>query len=165
MRWILTLLSVIAVAVCVVVIVFFSYGREKSWERLAGPPEHGDIDLMTVGRSRTANDAMAATEGLRSDVDIVLPAYQDSPPVLLESLAARIETADPLAYRVVSGSNPEQLRYITYSPIMRFPDLVTVQTVARDDGMTGLIIYVQAQLGRNDFGANLRRVESYLGDR
>ena len=165
MRFIVSLCVAIAVAAVVAFVVFFLYGREKSWERLAGSPDSGQVDLLTVRRSLSSNDAMAGTEGLRADVDIVLPAYDENARVLLDRLATTIETVDPLARRVDDGSDPRHLRYVTYSPLMRFPDLVTAQVVALDDGKTGLLIYARAQLGRTDFGANLGRVKSYLPDR
>lgn len=162
MRMVMIALSLIAGALVVAAIVFVGYGRERSWERLAGSPDRGRFDLMTAQRSSTPNDAVAASAGLRADADIVLPAYDAEAPALLQRIAAAIESADPLARRVDDGADASHLRYVTYSPGMRFPDLISIEAVAMDDGRTGLILYARAQLGRSDFGANRRRLQLYL---
>ncbi len=155
-------LLLIAGALVLTAIVFIGYGRERSWERLAGSPDRGRFDLMTVSRSSTPNDAVAASAGLRADADIVLPVYDAGASALLQRIAATIESSDPLARRVDDGADSSHLRYVTYSPGMRFPDLISIEAVAMEDGRTGLILYARAQLGRSDFGANLRRLRVYL---
>ena len=162
MRMIAIALLLIAGAALVAAIAFVGYGRERSWEQLAGSPDRGRLDLMTEPRSSTPNDAVAASAGLRPDADIVLPSYDVEAPVLLRRIAATIERIDPLAHRVDDGAEASHLRFVTYSPGMRFPDLVSIEAVTMDDGRTGLILYARAQLGRSDFGANRRRLQSYL---
>ena len=81
---------------------------------------------------------------------------------MLHRIAAKIESADPLSRRVDDGTDSSHLRYVTYFPGMRFPDLISIEAVAMEGGRTGLILYVRAQLGRSDFGANRRRLRVYL---
>lgn len=144
--------------------VFLGYGRERSWERIAGSPDLGRFDLVTVARSPTANDAIAASTGLRSDIDIELPLFEEDASVLLQTIASTITEVDPLARRVDDGADDRHLRYVTYSPGMRFPDLVNIEAISVGDGRTGIILYARAQLGRIDFGANKKRLELYVRD-
>ena len=162
MKVFLIVLAILIGLFAVTAVLFVGYGREKSWERLAGPPDGGRIDLVSVQRSSTANDAMAATAGLRPDADIVLPVFGGPPAALMSQIARQIEANDWLARRVDNGEDPFHMRYVTYSPTMRFPDLVSFEAISLGDGQIGLIAYARAQLGRFDFGANRRRLELYL---
>jgi hypothetical protein len=162
MKALLIVLALVAGLLIAAALVFVGYGREKFWERVAGSPDRGRVHLMSVRRSSTANDAVASTAGLRADADIVLPSYDESPATLMRRIAQNIETIDPLARRVDDGTDAAHLRYVTYSPGMRFPDLVSVEAFTMEDGRTGLIAYARAQLGRVDFGANQERLQLYL---
>jgi len=164
MKVFLALLASLLGLIAIAAVLFLGYGREKSWERVAGPPDSRRIDLLSVRRSESTNDAMAGTAGLRSDIDIVLPAFGQSPAVLLQQIARQVKAVDPLAERIDDGDDPFYLHYVTYSPHMRFPDLVSFQAMSLKDGRTGLIAYARAQLGRFDFGANRKRLERYLAD-
>lgn len=156
--------AILAAIVLCAAIVFFAYGREKTWMRLAGSPDRGRLNLVEIPRSPTANDALACTAGLRADCDFEVPALAAAPQEIADKLAGRIEIADTLARRVDDGADPAHLRYVTYSPTMRFPDLVSIELVTLEDGRTGVIAYARAQLGRLDFGANLERLKLYLKD-
>ncbi len=158
-----TVLIVAAIVVAIVVvagILFTVTGRERNWERIAGSPDRGRLDFSTLTRSPTGNDALACTEGVRDDCDIVLPAFPGPREQLAQKLAQRIESVDPLARRVDDGTAPEHLRYVTYSPNMRFPDLINIEIVTMPDGRQGIQAYVRAQLGSDDFGANRKRLAS-----
>ncbi|MDA4847303.1 DUF1499 domain-containing protein [Hoeflea poritis] len=164
MKTLLVAVAVVAAIILCAAIVFFAYGREKTWMRLAGSPDRGRLDLVEIRRSPTANDALACTARLRDDCDFEVPAIDAAPADIAARLAGRIEDADPLARRVDDGDDPAHLRYVTYSPAMRFPDLISIELVPLDDGRTGVIAYARAQLGRLDFGANLERLKLYLKD-
>ncbi len=156
---ILLIAAAIVVALIVVVgIVFTVTGRERNWERIAGSPDRGRLDFSSLTRSPTGNDSLACSAGLRDDCDIVLPSFPEPPEQLSQSLVERIQAVDPLARRVDDGSAPDHLRYVTYSPNMRFPDLINIEFVAMPDGSTGVQAYARAQLGSDDFGANRNRL-------
>lgn len=164
MRSIAYAAGLLVLAVVCVAILFFAYGRERSWLLVAGSPDRGRMDLSVVRRSPTANDALACSAGLREDCDFTLPAFGEEPGQLAAKLADRVAAADALARRVDDATDPAHLRFVTYSPLMRFPDLVSFQLVEMPDGKTGIIAYARAQLGRLDFGANRARLEAYLND-
>ena len=145
-------------------ILFIGIGRERTWELIAGSADRGRLDLRNLERSPTANDALACTAGLRDDCDFVLPAFTRQPAQLSQQIAARIEKSDALARRVDDGSAPEHLRYVAYSPTMRFPDLVNIEIVPLPGGGYGVLAYARAQLGKKDFGANRARLERYFQD-
>ena len=45
---------------------------------------------------------------------------------------------------------------------MRFPDTIVVRFLDRPDGRSTLAIYSRSQLGTNDLGVNLARIERWL---
>ncbi|WP_169054320.1 DUF1499 domain-containing protein [Nitratireductor sp. XY-223] len=164
MKYLFVALAIVAAIILCAALVFLVYGRERSWLLVAGSPDRGRLDLVEIRRSPTANDALACTGGLRGNCDLELPALDAPPQAIADKLAGRIEAVDPLARRVDNGDDPTHLRYVTYSPTMRFPDLISIELVSMDDGRTGVIAYARAQLGRLDFGANLERLKLYLKD-
>ena len=153
--------AAIVLALTVLAGIFFVVtGREKNWERIAGSPDRGRLDFANLKRSATANDAIACTDGLRDDCDFTIPIYDEPQQQLSDRLAARIEAVDPLARRVDDGSAPDHLRYVTYSPNMRFPDLINIEIVPLQNGRQGILAHARAQLGRRGFSANRQRLES-----
>ncbi len=51
---------------------------------------------------------------------------------------------------------------IQHTPLLRFPDIVTVEFVALAPDRSSLAIYSRARYGRGDFGTNRRRVLRWL---
>jgi hypothetical protein len=64
------------------------------------------------------------------------------------------EVADePAARRIV---------FIQHTPLLRFPDIITVEFVALAPDRSSLAIYSRARYGRGDFGTNRKRVLRWL---
>jgi uncharacterized protein DUF1499 len=59
----------------------------------------------------------------------------------------------PAAHRVV---------LIQHTPLLRFPDIITVEFVALAPDRSSLAIYSRARYGRGDFGTNRKRVLHWL---
>jgi len=151
----ITLLGVLTLALVLI-------GRQRGWELIAGPPDHGQYDFAAGRRSPTANDALACTEGLCTDPDFEISAMDGDPASVIERLSQRFAAIDPLARRVDDRRDPAKARFVTYSPMMRFPDVIHLEAVAMPDGRSGLMAYARAQLGKSDFGKNRARLEALL---
>lgn len=162
MKILFAAVAIIVALIVVVAILFLIIGRERSWELIAGSPDRGRLEFSTLERSPTANDALACTPGLRDDCDFDIPAFEGTPADLAARIVGHVPTADPLARRVDDGSAPEHLRYVTFSPNMRFPDLVNIEIVPMEDGQVGVLAYARAQLGEADFDANKTRLKRYF---
>ncbi len=162
MSWSQLLLVLVVGFVAAAVVFFLAYGRENFWEMYAGSADRGPQEIASLKRSVSANDALACSEGMRADCDVVLPRYNEQPEVLIRRLSVNIERVDSLARRIDDKQDPTQRRYITYSPIFRFPDFVLISAVPLDGGQSGLLIYAGAQVGGQDYGANRARITRYL---
>jgi uncharacterized protein (DUF1499 family) len=60
---------------------------------------------------------------------------------------------NPAAHRIV---------LIQHTPLLRFPDIITVEFVAIAPDRSSLAIYSRARYGRGDFGTNRKRVLRWL---
>jgi uncharacterized protein (DUF1499 family) len=52
---------------------------------------------------------------------------------------------------------------IQHTPLLRFPDIVTVEFVALGADHSSLAIYSRSRYGKGDFGTNRKRVLAWLG--
>ncbi|EDQ31467.1 hypothetical protein HPDFL43_13697 [Hoeflea phototrophica DFL-43] len=154
------LLSILMLIAIASVLFFYVIGPEKSWEKMAGPPDRGPYDFTTAPRSSTANDALACTEGLYENPDFLIAPFDDAPEIVIERLSQRLLASDELARRVDDRSNPAKARFVTHSPIMRFPDMIHIEARPLPNGRTGVMAYAKAQLGTNDLGKNRERLEA-----
>lgn len=69
-----------------------------------------------------------------------------------ESYVIQVEE-QPAAHRLV---------LIQHTPLLRFPDIITVEFVALASDRSSLAIYSRARYGRGDFGTNRKRVLRWL---
>jgi uncharacterized protein (DUF1499 family) len=65
---------------------------------------------------------------------------------------------------VVVASEPDRHRMVViqHTPLLRFPDVVTVEFVALGADKSSLAIYSRARYGSGDFGTNRKRVLAWL---
>ena len=165
MSWLVNLLVLLALIVGVAFAGFFIYGRENTWQLIAGNPDQGPFDLTALVRSHRPNDALLCSPGLCNDVavDATLPVYAMEPDALMAALRTAIERQPDRKRRVDDGISPTALRYVTWTETMRFPDTNQVRIVDLGDGQTGLIAYGRAQIGYSDQGNNLARLQRWTG--
>ncbi|MDF1609661.1 DUF1499 domain-containing protein [Hoeflea sp. YIM 152468] len=149
----------------VAALAFLLIGRERSWELIAGSPDTGPRDFSTNARSTTANDALACSPGLCAEPDFEIQPVDETPAAAIERLSGLLLTTYPLTRRLDDAADPTKARFVTYSPRLRFPDMIHLEARAMPDGRTGVMAYSRAQLGEKDFGKNRARLETLFGAR
>jgi uncharacterized protein (DUF1499 family) len=55
-----------------------------------------------------------------------------------------------------------QIDYVQRTPLLRFPDLITVRFVPIDDTHSTVAIYSRSVWGKGDMGVNRARVQEWL---
>jgi Protein of unknown function (DUF1499) len=64
--------------------------------------------------------------------------------------------------QVDSDAERRHLVYIQRTPVLRFPDIVTVEFVALAPDRSSIALYSRSRYGRSDFGKNRKRVNRWL---
>ena len=165
MNWLIKSLILLVLLATVATAGFFIYGRENTWQLIAGNPDQGPFELTALVRSDRPNDALLCSPGLCDDVavDAALPVYAMEPEALMAALRTAIEIQPDRKRRVDDGTDPAALRYVTWTDTMRFPDTRQFLAVDLGDGQSGLIAYGRAQIGHSDRGYNLARLKRWTG--
>ena len=163
MSWLINTLITLVVVALIAGAAFVLYGRENTWQRLAGNPDQGPFDLTALVRSDRPHDALLCSPGLCEGVDAdgALPVYEMTPEALIAALRTAIEGQPDRKRRVDDGTDPAALRFVTWTDTMRFPDTNQFLAIDLGDGRTGLVAYARAQVGYSDAGNNLARLQRW----
>lgn len=158
----ITIVWIIAL-VFILLIVVFAWDRDSFWTRLAGDPDLGDVTFATLTKGPKPNEALACPPGRCKAYSAGLETtqYALAPEALLEELDAALEKEEAVT-RVDDGSNPRKRRYVTRSPLMRYPDTVSVEAFASQGETSQIAMFARAQIGYSDMGANKARIEKWL---
>jgi uncharacterized protein (DUF1499 family) len=135
------------------------------YEVIFGPPDLGPIDFESFRRSEKPNTALACPPGFcgaaKADFDPgIYPVSDDA----LRDAFAQMVLAEPRVipvYRQSQAGLPLQDRYVQRSKLMQFPDTIDVRFIALSNTSSTLAIYSRSQLGRSDFGVNLKRIREW----
>jgi len=160
----LVLALIIAAIVAAAGLVLIVMGPARTWQMMAGEPDLGWFDRSAPTRTGRPNDALFCTPGLCDGVkvDRDLPDYADPPEILIGRIDEALRAMASDVRRVDDGSDPARARYVTRTPLMRFPDTNSFEAVVLENGRTGLVAYAAAQLGYSDGGNNRKRLEAVV---
>ncbi|HMB48778.1 MAG TPA: DUF1499 domain-containing protein [Afifellaceae bacterium] len=161
------LVKIVGVAVLLVALatVFvFSYGREQSWELLAGPPDLGAADLGTLSRRSWSNDALMCRDSFCPAALVDLPGsiYKINAMDLAVALDDAVVGEDHLR-RVDDGLDPLYRRFVQRTPGLRFPDTIDVRFFPLSEDRSYMAVYSRSQMGYGDFGVNRERIQRWAG--
>lgn len=163
-KYVLVLVLVIAAAAAAAGLFLLIVGPARTWQMIAGDPDLGWFDRSAPARTGRPNDALLCTPGLCDGVkvDRELPDYADPPEILIGKIDEALRAVAADIRRVDDGSDPARARYVTRTPLMRFPDTNSFEAVVLENGRTGLVAYAAAQLGYSDGGNNRKRLEAVI---
>ena len=80
----------------------------------------------------------------------------------LAALWTQMLAGEPNIVKVAAEPDQHRLVVIQHTPLLRFPDIITVEFVALGPDRSSLAVYSHARYGSGDFGTNRRRVEAWL---
>ncbi len=89
------------------------------------------------------------------------PMFDDSVDRLRERWR-EVVAAQPLVELLVADQDRQQFDYVQRSARFRFPDIITVRFISVSPSQSTLAIFSRSVYGKNDFGVNRKRIESWL---
>lgn len=134
-------------------------GRDAAWTRLTGSPDTGPYAFERPARTVEPHDALACPAGACAEAraEIETPLFRVPAGSLYEA-ARRLVAAMPGAVFVAEDPARGRFRAVVRTPLIRFPDVVSVE--ARTEGLDAstLRVYSRSRIGHSDMGVNRRRV-------
>jgi uncharacterized protein (DUF1499 family) len=138
------------------------YGRLGLLERAFGPIHREQVDFATLELKPSPNQYLVCPRELcRARPHAQSPEFD----VSLEALRAawiRVIQRQPRVTLLSSDSDTAQYEYQALTPMVHFPDGVTVRLLPAGEGHSTLAIYSRSHYGYGDLGENRRRVRGWL---
>lgn len=164
LRFLGLVLAALFGAFLLLVLAFYTYGRENSWEAVFGSPDLGPYDFSVPTRTGKLNDTLAcpANDCQKGIPDIETRRY-DLPPAALFAVAEKVVRRLPGKVRQV-GANPvnTRLRSIVFSPLLRMPSTLSVMVTPARSGGSFLYAYSRSQIGYYDLGRNTANIVALI---
>ena len=138
------------------------YARAAALARMSG--DSGAIDFPLLLRRATPNQALVCPERLcqKAKSDVLAPVFPVPADELLKRVQRVVESepnSDTLKCAADCGLSA---RYVEYSPLFRFPDIIDVEVVSAGAKASTLAIYSRSVFGYWDFDVNKSRVDRWL---
>lgn len=162
--------STFLVVVCGLVAVGVAYcalvaikGRRAALALVFGDVQREPVDFGQLRLKSSPNQYLVCPEGYCSgQAHAVAPEFSISADQLQAAWFTVIE-AQPATEVIARDEGERQFAIETLTPLVGFPDTVTVRFIELPDGRSTLAIYSRSHYGRSDLGANKRRIDQWLG--
>ncbi len=140
-----------------VVAGWFAWGRGEGAVALPMP------DFATLRRAGTPNQYLVLPPGFGAAAtpDATSPVF-DVPVEALEAAALRVIRSQPRVVEVARDVGQRQYAFVQRTPILRFPDTITVRFMRLPGDRSSLAIYSRSRIGHSDLGTNRKRVNGWL---
>ncbi|HUF86983.1 MAG TPA: DUF1499 domain-containing protein [Thermohalobaculum sp.] len=126
-------------------------------------PQRWHVDPVSAGLRGTPNEILAAPPGTTAAAPhIATQVHAASQRALLARFDA-VARAQPRTQVVAGDVESGMISYVQRTPVIGFPDYLTVKAVPVGDG-AGLVVWSRSRYGRDDLGANRQRVRTWLGE-
>lgn len=139
-------------------------GRDAVWSTLLGPPRREPVDFTTWDRAPRPNAFILCPADLcPGETHGTAPVFPVPPAELhaaWEALAAR----KPHTRQLARDEDLMQGDWEVRTPVLRFPDTVTVRILPAGPGRSTLAVYSRAHYGYGDLGVNGRRMRAWLDE-
>lgn len=160
-RLILTAKLLTAIIVIVVLVVVVA-GRERALTTVFGPIEIKPVNFTSLELTPKPNQFLVCPVGFCSaKPHMESPSYEISAEALKQRWVDVLKTQS----KIEQGASDEltmQYDYVQRTPLMHFPDSITVNFIALNDNKSTLAIYSRSHYGKSDLGANEKRIRAWL---
>ena len=161
--------STLLVAVCALIAIGVAYcalvalkGRKGALTALFGPVQREQVDFAQLRLKRSPNQYLICPAGYCSaQTHAVAPEFSISADQLQAAWFTVIQ-AQPATEVIARNEGERQFDIETLTPLVGFPDTVTVRFIELPDGRSTLAIYSRSHYGRSDLGANKKRIDQWL---
>lgn len=159
----MNIIKYLSIASLCLVLLIALYGPSKFLEQFWGNPDMGYIEIKTLAPTNKPNTALACPLNYctQRKPDIITSNYSVSSEILRDKIIDYFNN-DTNAKYISAPEDKLSLRFITYSPTLRFPDTIQVQLIKSSQSTSTLAIFARAKIGHSDFGANKARVKEIL---
>jgi uncharacterized protein (DUF1499 family) len=164
MRRMVVLLGWFALAVvAALAVATVAVGPKGMWALVFGPVVREPVEFDTLVLRPSPNQYLVAPQGLCGSAQphAESPVFGVTPDELRDRWMTRI-AALPLVEPVGARPEIEQYDFEVLTPLLRFPDTVTVRFLPAGDGGSTLAVYSRSHYGYSDLGANEQRVDDWL---
>jgi len=135
-------------------------GRDE--ETRLRPGEAADFARLDVGRRGNVYLLCPSEPAICSQpADATSPVFAMSVDRLYVLVRDMLASEDRLS-RVSEDAERHRLVLIQRSPVMRFPDIITIELIPLDGERSTLAILSRSRYGRSDFGVNAARVKRLI---
>lgn len=131
------------------------------WDRMLSPGTLRPVDFATLELGATGNEFLLCPPDLCAKAS----AHAESPVFDrgVEDLRVAVEAVALNSGGVTkAGEEGGNTHFVARTPLLRWPDWVTVRVLPAGEGKSTLAIYSRAVYGRRDFGVNQARIEDWL---
>lgn len=120
------------------------------------------IDFAVLSRPASPNTFLLCPAGFSpSPPDQEAPVYSCARDLLMTSWE-RMVSGQPRTTEHDRSDDGLSRTYVQRSLLVGYPDVITVQFIAKTDVSCSLAVYSRSQYGHSDFGVNRRRVLGWL---
>lgn len=144
------------------VLAALAFGPGRVFDALFGPAERDAVDFKTLQRKSSPNDYLVCPPDYCSArFDAASPIFETSAAELRRNFLEAVETL-PRVTLIARDAENEQYDFEARTPIIGFPDTVTVRFLAVAEQRSSVALYSRSHYGHSDLGWNKRRVNSWL---
>jgi uncharacterized protein (DUF1499 family) len=138
------------------------FGRAGVWAGLFGPPERHPVDFRSLRLRETPNQYLVCPPNhCAAKPHQASPAFDLSAEELRDAWLRMIERR-PRVSLLTRDAAGLQYDFEARTPVLLFPDTVTVRFIPLESGKSTLAIYSRSHYGHSDFGVNRGRVRRWL---
>ena len=139
-------------------------GRKGALATVFGPIDRQPVDFATLQLKSSPNQYLVCPEGFcAAQAHTTAPTF--SVPVSeLQTALLEVVAAQPSTEIIASNSAERQFDIETLTPLMGYPDTVTVRFIEGPERSSTLAIYSRSHYGHSDIGANKKRIDSWLAE-